>query len=298
MKTFLKNILPINNKDDMPIWQLIVKKFLAFWLCFIVGTFVAEGVVILLHFAFGKNPLMGEVLDMQTMTLIKYYGYIIFIGIVLLYWKYIEKKPLADMGVTKKLGNYFIGVALAILLLIASVVIIILIGGFKYKGIFDNINVGVLLLFVGGFVIQGATEELLCRGLVLHALKDKMHISVAIGISTLAFIMPHLSALFAGETIYGIIGIVNLVLISIIFSGLTLRFKSIWAACGLHSIWNAILYVVLGLNLSGNDETVTALFDIQSVGANILNGGVYGIEASIVTTGILLLAAVGLRVHK
>ena len=46
------------------------------------------------------------------------------------------------------------------------------------------------------------------------------------------------------------------------------------------------------MNLSGKDETVTAVFDIQSIGKNIWNGGEYGIEASIITAVVLALAAV------
>ncbi len=90
---------------------------------------------------------------------------------------------------------------------------------------------------------------------------------------------------------YGVIGVANLVLISIIFSLLTIRFKSIWVACGLHSFWNAILYCILGLNLSGNDETVTVIFNMKSVGNNIWNGGAYGMEASLITTVVLAFAA-------
>lgn len=92
---------------------------------------------------------------------------------------------------------------------------------------------------------------------------------------------------FAGKMIYSVIGIINLILISIIFSFLTIYFKSIWAACGLHSFWNAILYSVLGLNLSGNEETVAAVFNMKSVGDNIWNGSIYGIEASAATTVVL-----------
>ena len=40
--------------------------------------------------------------------------------------------------------------------------------------------------------------------------------------------------------------------------------------------------------MSGNDEIVAAVFDMQSTGSNILNGGEYGIEASILTTAVLL----------
>lgn len=292
MKQLLKNISPFNNRTEMPTALFVVKKVLAFWLCYIAGLFIAEGVVILLHFALGKNMLVGDVFDAQTITLIIYYGYIIMAGVALLYWKFIEKKPLSEMGLTKHFGNYFIGAITGVLLLAVSVVAIILTGNIEYHGVFENADILVIVLLIGGFVVQGATEEILCRGIVFHSLKEKTSFAVAMDVSALMFILPHLSALFASEVIYGVFGIINLLLISTIFSLLTIRFKSIWAACGLHSFWNAILYSVLGLNLSGNDETVTAIFNMQSVGENIWNGGVYGIEASIITTVVLAIATV------
>jgi len=291
MKEFLKNILPFNNRTEMPKALFVVKKILAFWLCYIAGLFLAEGVVILLHFALGKNMLVGDVFDGQTITLITYYGYIIMSGVALLYWKLIEKKPLSEMGLTKRFGNYFIGIIVGVLLLAVSVFAIVLTGNIEYHGIFENADILMIILLFGGFIIQGATEEILCRGIVLHTLKEKTPTWIAIAVSTVLFIIPHWSSLFEGGTIYGVIGVANLVLISIIFSLLTIRFKSIWAACGLHSFWNAILYCILGLNLSGKDETVTAIFNMQSVGNNIWNGGTYGIEASIVTTVVLAIAA-------
>ena len=287
MKQFLKNISPLNNRTEMPMALFVVKKILAFWLCYIVGLFLAEGVIILLHFALGKNMLVGDVFDAQTITLITYYGYIIISGVALLYWKLIEKKPLSEMGLTNHFGNYFIGAIIGVLLLAVSVVAIILTGNIEYHGVFENADILVIVLLIGGFVVQGATEEILCRGVVFRSLKEKTSLAIAMDISTLMFIIPHLSSLFDGGVIYGVFGIINLLLISTIFSLLTIRFKSIWAACGLHSFWNAVLYSVLGLNLSGNDETVTAIFNMQSVGENIWNGGVYGIEASIITTVVL-----------
>ena len=292
MKQLLKNISPFNNRTEMPTALFVVKKVLAFWLCYIAGLFIAEGIVILLHFALGKNMLVGDVFDAQTITLIIYYGYIVMAGVALAYWKFIEKKPLSEMGLTKHFGNYFIGAIIGVLLLAVSVVAIILTGNIEYHGVFENADILVIVLLVGGFVVQGATEEILCRGIVLHTLKEKTSLWIAIAVSTIMFVLPHWSSLFAGETIYGVIGVANLVLISIIFSLLTICFKSIWAACGLHSFWNAILYSILGLNLSGNDGTVTAIFNMQSVGENIWNGGVYGIEASIITTVVLTIATV------
>ncbi len=291
MIQFLKNILPFNNQTEMPKELFVVKKILAFWLCYIAGLFLAEGVVILLHFALGKNMLVGDVFEPQTITLITYYGYIIVSGVALLYWKLIEKKTLSEMGLTKRFGNYFIGIIIGVLLLVISVFAIVLTGNIEYNGFFENADILMIVLLIGGFIVQGATEEILCRGIVLHTLKEKTSTRVAIAVSTVLFIIPHCSSLFEGGMVYGVIGVANLVLISIIFSLLTIRFKSIWVACGLHSFWNAILYCILGLNVSGKDETVTAIFNLKSVGENIWNGGAYGIEASLITTVVLALAA-------
>ena len=54
-----------------------------------------------------------------------------------------------------------------------------------------------------------------------------------------------LLAVFAGKMIYRVI--INLILISIIFSLFTIHFQSIWAACGLHSFWkNVSVHVLYG----------------------------------------------------
>ncbi len=90
MKQSLNKISPFNHRTDMPASLFVIKKILAFWVCYIAGLFIAEGLVILLHFALGKNMLVGDVFEAGTITLITYYGYIIIAGAALLYWKVIE----------------------------------------------------------------------------------------------------------------------------------------------------------------------------------------------------------------
>lgn len=48
--------------------------------------------------------------------------------------------------------------------------------------------------------------------------------------------------------------------------------------------------------MSGNDEVTSAVFEMKSVGSNVINGGVYGIEASAVTAVVLAVALVGFYV--
>ena len=295
VKEFLKNILPINSRTEMPKALYAVKIFLAFWLVKFASELVGEVLALILHFACGKNPLAGEMFDEQTIALITYFGYGIMIFVVLLYWKLIMKRPLREMGLTRRFGNYFIGAGTGVLLLALSVAAVMLTGTIRFHGLFASPDYPMIALFFAAFLFQGAMEEVLCRGLVLHALKDKVPVWIAVAVSSAVFVLAHWSGLFTQGAVFGVISIVNLILISIIFSLVTLRFRSIWAACGLHSFWNAILFCILGLNVSGNDDSVIAIFDMRTVGENIWNGGVYGIEASVITAAVLAVSAVVIR---
>lgn len=293
MKSIIKNLSPFNDRTDMPAAMLVVKKLLVFILCYWAGLLLAEGLVIGVMYACGKNFMEGEMFSDSVMELLKYYGMIVIIGVSVLCWKLIGKRPLSEMGVTRNIGGWFVGALIGIGLLTVCVAAIMLTGSIRSEGMFKNPDIAAILLMLGGFVIQGAAEEFLCRGLVLCSLRDRVPLPVAVAVSTLAFIYPHWSTLREFEPQYIVSGLLDLIVISCVFSFITLRTKSIWAACGLHSIWNFCLSCVLGLNLSGGEGASTALISMRSVGENLLNGGKYGIEASIITDIVIaVLAAV------
>jgi len=292
IKQFFKNISPLNNRTDMPGILYIIKVFIIFWFVKTGAELIGEGVVIAVCFACGKNPLQGEMFSPNIMMLIMYYGYVILIAIMLLYWKLFQKKTLSELGFTQKVGSYITGVITGTVLVVISVLLVVLAGAISYNGVFENMNKGFILLMLGGFICQGAMEEVLCRGIVMGLLMKRTSAPVAIGLSSVMFIIPHLFNMTLSGGVFIFFAIVNLFLISIVFSLLTLHYKSIWAACGFHSIWNFILYNIFGMNLSGNDEIKAAVFDMRSVGNNILNGGIYGIEASVVTAIVLAVTVI------
>ena len=287
IKELIKNISPFNNRTDMPKILYIIKVILIFWAFKFGAELIGEGLVIALHFACGKNPLKGEMFSNNTITLITYFGYGIMIGIIALFWKLFQKKGLKELGFAKPAASYFAGVLAGMVLLLISVAAITLTGAIEYNGVFGNIDYRMVAVMFICFVLQGALEEILCRGIVQQLLQKKTSVPSAIFVSAVLFTIPHLSSMDFGNPAIASIAVVNLFLVSLIFSLLTLRFKSIWAACGMHSIWNYILYSILGLNLSGNGEIVSSIFDMRSIGSSILYGGVYGIEASIITTVVL-----------
>ena len=292
MKNFIKNLGPFNNRTDMPAAMLVIKKLLAFILCFAAGTLLGNAVVIGAMIVGGKKFLQGETFTESTMELLGLYAMAGMIAASVLYWKIIEKRNLSEMGVTGRIGGLFVGALIGTVLLFVCVAAIMLTGSISYEGLSKDTNIPMLMLMLGGFIIQGAAEEFLCRGLVLCSLRDRVPLPVAVVAGTLAFIYPHLSTLREFELQYVFSGLLCLVVISCVFSFITLRTGSIWAACGLHSVWNFCLCCVLGLNLSGSEGASTALINMRSVGNNLLNGGNYGIEASIIADIVIAAAAV------
>ena len=295
IRNFLKNISPFNDREDMPKALLLIKTFLAFELCYWVGLLLAEAVVIGAHFACGKNVLKGEMFDFTTGVLIQYYGYIIPIFVVVLYWKFIKKKKLSELGITKKLGSWLVGGAAGVMLVAVCTAAIAAAGAVRFNGFFAHPDVLMIVLMFFGFVIQGAFEEFLCRGLVLCSLKGKVSLPVVFAANAVMFALPHFGTLFESEPKYIVTGILALAVISCIFSFITLRAQNIWAACGFHTLWNFCLESVMGLDLSGIESGKTAaLIDMSRVGEDLLNGGKYGIESSMISVIVLTLAAVGM----
>ncbi|MBP7186396.1 MAG: hypothetical protein KBA55_06485 [Ruminococcus sp.] len=70
MKKFIRNISPFNNRTDMPAAVLVIKKLLAFILCFVVGTLLGNAVVIGAMIAGGKKFAQGETFSESTMGLL------------------------------------------------------------------------------------------------------------------------------------------------------------------------------------------------------------------------------------
>lgn len=297
MKEFLLNILPFNNREEMPKLLYIIKKLLAFLLCLFGAGIIAEGIVIIAMMIAGKDPLNGDVFSNIVMEMIMYYGYSVVVALIIVYWKLVEKKTIAELGFTKNFGGYFIGCGVAVVLLGISAGIITLAGALKWNGLFASIDIPLILLYFGGFIFQGLYEEVLCRGILLQTLRRKLPLPLAIGISCLPFIILHLSSMQDGG-VYTVLGIANLAAISVVFSLLTVRTNGIWAACGLHSLWNFALFNILGLNLSGNDEKVAAVFNITTPEDSIFNGGSYGIEASLITFLVLIIGIILLLICR
>lgn len=284
---FLRNVSPFNNKTDMHKGLYIFKKVLAFFLVFAISIGVSEAIVIAILYIIGYNPLVGDFPQGYTMELVKYYGYTLFIAVTLVYCRLVEKRKVMAMNVKEAEVGYFFGGLLAILLLALIFAVCYFAGAVEFTGINSDFNAVYLILFFFGFMFQSMAEEVMIRGFLLSSLVKKLSLPTAIFISSTAFALPHFPTLFEAEFNFAVIGVLNLYLVSAVFSMLYINRKNIYVVGGLHCVWNFMLYCVMGLSVSGSNSNTNSILNFEVVSQNILNGGMYGIEASIVTTAVL-----------
>jgi membrane protease YdiL (CAAX protease family) len=226
-------------------------------------------------YLFGYNATDKQ-MPYDIMLLCTLYGYLITIFLFILFTKRINNIELNKIGLDNNIKTFLKGLLIGIVSLSLIIIPLLMIGAIKFKGINNNINWLFFILYLFGYLIQSFMEELVCRGYLLHRLKEKIPVVLAITISVLFFSVGHFDKMFVDGTLIGIIGIINLLLISLIFVAITLKNKNIYGAIGFHFIWNFALFSIIGLNLSGL-ETTNSIFQMEVVN-KFLTGYSYGIE--------------------
>ena len=284
MKSLIRDLNPFSNKavDNKIIY--ILKILLSVFLVYFASLIIGEVFIIGGSYVFGYNATDKQ-LPYDIMLLCSFYGYLFTILLFVLYCKKLNKIKLDKIGIDKNLKTFLKGIFLGVLSLTFIIIILIIFGGIKLNGVNHNMNYLFFILYLFGYLIQSAMEEVICRGYILHRLKERIPIVFALLISTLFFTIGHFSSLFSEGILLGIIGIINLFLISLIWVTTTLKDNNIYSAIGFHFIWNFALFNIIGLNLSGIEST-NSIFKFSTINS-FLTGSSYGIESSIVTTVIL-----------
>jgi len=80
------------------------------------------------------------------------------------------------------------------------------------------------------------------------------------------------------------------VLVGVFLAFYALREGSLWGICGLHAAWNWAQGSVFGFSVSGTGVPGGSLFNLQTnpAASELLTGGVFGPEASLVVTVVLV----------
>ncbi len=246
----------------------------------------------------GKIKINSQYIDRVTelskeiMSNPKYFSLILICNIFMIvisvmYCKFIEKRTLSSMGFRKEkaLKHYFAGIFTGIFLMSANVLLTVAVGVNSIK-LSSDINIGLLALYFLGFLIQGAAEEVIFRGYLMNTIGGKISAVPAILISSAAFSIAH-----AANNGINFLSFFNIALFGAFAGIYMIAYDDIWGACAIHSMWNFFQGNFYGISVSGTDVADSVFILNHSSDNVILTGGDFGIEGSIFTTAVLLLAA-------
>ena len=216
----------------------------------------------------------------------------IFSAVILLFFvKYFEKTTFEYFGFSKEnnLEAIKVGAGLAIFSIVGVVAILLMSNNISLS-LSKDLKIGIIIILTILVLMQGFLEEVVFRGYLMTRLAAKKGKWIAILLSSLFYLVFRMSNPTTSK-----IDLLNIFLISVVMSLLYWYFDNVLVIAIFHAFWNCISGVVFGFNLSGiklSDSifTVAAISDKQ-----ILIGGSYGIEGSIIAT--VFFAILGLLVY-
>lgn len=287
------------------IWPVVRAILLqAFLMLNIVGNLAAWGVFVLVvdKLQWMQIDYSGKTIE-EVSTAGKNLGlsvvFLVNLLIVLLVWRFIERKRLRDMwlGFQKGWGRALL---LGLSAGLGEVVIVFL--GMVIFGVVDAswgwnpTNTKAIGLALGwvipSSILAPLVEEILNRGYWFQNIKRGWGIWVATIVTALLFGGLHLANADAE-----ILGAVNIALGAVAWVLGMLLTGSLWFSIGWHAGWNFFQFFLTGLPNSGISVADmglegTTLFVSELSGPRILTGGAFGMEASLVDTVVLTIAIV------
>ena len=200
------------------------------------------------------------------------------------YVRFFEVRYVRSMGCRKKKAGLYYLTGLGIgALMMTAITMLTVVSGANTISVCSSPDLGLIALFLLGFLIQGMSEEFIFRGYFMTTIGGSHSPYIAVLVSSVFFGLAH----SANQGISPL-AMFNLILYGVFAALYMIHFDSIWGVCGVHSIWNFTQGNVYGISVSGNGNT-ESLFSTSAKSSNdILTGGKFGIEGSIFTTLVLL----------
>lgn len=208
--------------------------------------------------------------------------------IVFIFIRFIEKKPLSILGLLLKgkTVHLIIGMLLGIGLISFGTLILMAFG-------MVTLNLGnptIISLFTSLvlFAIVAFNEEIMARGYLLRVIMESSGKYWALAISSLIFALLH-----AMNPNFSWIAMANLFLAGVLLGVYYIHYKNLWFSIGMHFTWNFVQGPIWGSNVSGTSSE--AVFTQQLSGNELLTGGAFGFEASLVCSLLMIIAIVGVE---
>ncbi|MCK5402123.1 MAG: CPBP family intramembrane metalloprotease [Flavobacteriaceae bacterium] len=200
------------------------------------------------------------------------------IGTFVLLWgfiKWVDKEKFITLGfqIKNRLNNIALGILIGLLIMAVGYLALMVLEEIEYHTIVYSIKE--ILISVLIFSIVSIVEEVLFRGYVLRNLMLSFNKYIALIVSSLLFALMH-----GFNPNMDWFSYLDLFLAGMLLGVSYIYTKNLWFPIALHFSWN-FFQTLFGFNVSGQD--FYSLIEFQITEKNILNGGDFGFEGSVLS---------------
>ena len=261
----------------LPVWACILLFALGLFVTFGLYSTIGFGVLSLILGDEARHPgLLGHMVAEAGMLLA-----VLTSAVILLYF---ERRPFSDLGLTLKghARGLWYGLLAAILLYLIGFGLSSALGEVEVTGFqFDPLNLLATFVFC---LLVALAEEIMMRGYILgRLLHTRMNKFLSLFVSALLFALLHL---FNPNLAF--LPMLNLLLAGMFIGASYLYTRNLCFPISLHLFWNWIQGPILGYQVSGNDFG-TSLLTLHLPEENVLNGGAFGFEGSLICTVLMII---------
>jgi len=265
-----------------PLWRRIVDFPLVTMLAAVVLFVLANAAAIL---AIKLLPAM----DQTAGTLVRS---AIAIGIVLLVYKlairHLGEQPRDDLRLSDAPKGLGLG------LLLGFLIFSLIVGVAAIADVYNIIGAGgtgeLLRVLVTIAILPGFMEELLFRGILFRWLEEFAGSWFALAMTSALFGLAHMFNPNATALSSFAIALEA----GVLLGGSYMLTRNLWMAIGLHAAWNFTQGWIFDVPVSGTDQN--GLVEAQLSGPELLSGGAFGLEASLIAMVVATAAGVALVV--
>ena len=246
-----------------------------------IGITVGETILNLLRTAYSiTNIGLANLLAFVLVTPVTYFAYWIYV-------RYIERRDLTELGWSNAFQEIGLGSLIGFGLFSFIIAILWLLGFYRVNGIDFA-----LLSFIGaliGALVSAFAQELIFRAVIYRITEEWLGTWWALVISALLFGLIHLSS--AGATIFSALAVA--LQAGVVLAAAYALTHRLWMALGLHMAWDFANDGIFGVGVAGQSgQALRGLLQADLNGPKLLTGGALGVEASVITLVIVLIAGI------
>lgn len=234
---------------------------------------------------FGSSENMMNQLDAGEFLVVSIFQ---FGGMMLALWifrRFIDRKSLTSLGFQFKayVNDFIAGMGWGVGLISIGFFVLSVSGILTIEKIhFDG--VALLLLFLT-FSVVALNEEIMFRGYLLTNLSASMNKYIALVLTAILFSILHMT-----NPNVSVLSAINIFLAGILLGIYFVHKQNLWFPIGMHLTWNFFQGPIYGFEVSGIQKSGLIAHALE--GHELITGGEFGLEGSLITTFAMLVMIV------